>query len=878
MHIADLLFGAGHQTMSGMKVSTRLMAAARHTAPFAEQAPVRAILGPTNTGKTHLALERMLAHSSGIIGFPLRLLARENYDRMVRLKGVRSVALITGEEKIVPPQARWFSCTVEAMPMNRPVDFVAVDEIQLCADPERGHIFTDRLLNARGLSETLFLGADTIAPLMKTLIRDLEVDTRPRLSCLSHTGHTRLSRLPPRTAIVAFSMADVYAIAELIRRKRGGCAVVMGQLSPRTRNAQVALYQNREVDYLVATDAIGMGLNMSIDHVAFAGLSKFDGQRHRMLAAAEIAQIAGRAGRGARDGTFGTTGECPPLPEAMAEAIETHRFEPLSFLWWRSSDLSFASPQALHASLCQKTPHPCLRPAEPASDMQTLSALMQTPAVRTLATTPRHTRLLWEICQVPDFRKLGLDSHIRLCGQLFTILAKDGQLPSSWLKSRLASLEHTGGEIEDLMHRLMGIRTWSYVAAHPEWVENALHWQRHTRMLEDALSDALHERLASRFVDKRAASLARRLEEADGAPLLCAISKSGEVRVEGHDVGHMRGFAFTPDPEAARSDQALILKAARRAARSEIPRLVTRFLQASENEITLDNQTGHILWRNEQIAHLRKGTSILAPAIHIEDAEFLETAHKARIHQRLAQFVTSLQQQTFAPLFRAEQAVAEYPLLRGIVHTLMENGGVATLSAPPALPPREAALLRQQAIRLHDTLVFCTPLLKPHAMALRGLLLRIHAALPMPALPPDGAVSMRLATPQPLAVQELLRSLGWLTSHGTLVRLDVAASIVQDMRALCARTPKPLPLSLASRLGVGKKGLPDIIKGLGIRLHPPAALPGHLAGPPAPFMVLPTRRTEKRKQRTPRPEHAKHLQSAQNSSPFAILSTLRSQM
>ncbi|MDE7548164.1 helicase-related protein [Acetobacter fabarum] len=861
-----------------MKVPSRLIAPALHPAQYADRAPVRAILGPTNTGKTHLALERMLAHPSGVIGFPLRLLARENYDRMVRLKGVRSVALITGEEKIIPSQARWFSCTVEAMPMNHPVDFVAVDEIQLCADPERGHIFTDRLLNARGRSETLFLGADTIAPLMRSLIRDISIETRPRLSSLSHTGHTRLSRLPPRTAIVAFSMAEVYAIAELIRRKRGGCAVVMGQLSPRTRNAQVVLYQNREVDYLVATDAIGMGLNMNIDHIAFAGLSKFDGQRHRMLAAAEIAQIAGRAGRGTRDGTFGTTGECPPLPDAMAEAVETHKFEPLPFLWWRSSKLDFASPQALYASLCQKTPHPNLRPAEPAADMQTLSALMQTPAVRTLATTAARTRLLWEICQIPDFRKLGLDSHIRLCGQLFSILAKDGPLPSTWLKGRLTSLEHAGGEIEDLMHRLMGIRTWSYVAAHPDWVENAQHWQRHTRMLEDTLSDALHERLASRFVDKRAASLARRLEEADGAPLLCAINKAGEVRVEGHDVGHMHGFAFVPDPDAARSDQPLLLKAARRAARSEIPRLVARFLQAPESEITLDNQTGHILWREEQIAHLRKGPSVLHPVIHIEDTEFLESAHKARIRERLTQFITTVLTQTLSPLFRAEQAVAAYPLLRGIVHAVMENGGVATLSTPPVLPPPEALLLQRLAIRLHGTLAFCAPLLKPHAMTLRSLLLHLYTGQSVTQPLPGDAVSVRLNAPLPPATQELLTSLGWLLSHNTLVRLDIAASLVHDMRTLCARSPKPLPPAMASRLGISKKDLPSVLKGLGIRLQPPAPLPPRYAGPPAPFMVLPTRCAEKRKPHSRRSRHGTHLQTAQNNSPFAILRTLRSQM
>src|SRR4051794_14579212 len=368
---------------------------------------VKAVLGPTNTGKTHLAIERMLAHASGIIGFPLRLLARENYDRMVARKGARHVALITGEEKIVPPEARWFSCTVEAMPLDRDAEFLAVDEIQLCADPDRGHVFTERLLHARGMVETMFLGAETIRPLLQRLVPQASVETRPRMSQLSHAGPVKLVRLPPRSAVVAFSAADVYAIAELIRRRRGGCAVVMGRLSPRTRNAQVALYQDKEVDFLVATDAIGMGLNMDVDHVAFARLSKFDGHRPRRLTAAEVAQIAGRAGRGMRDGTFGTTGECPPLDEDVVHAVENHAFDPLEQLYWRNAEIDLASLDGLLASLQAAPPRPGLVRGPDAVDLQTLIALAREPEIRDAARGHRRVRLLWETCGIPDFRKLA---------------------------------------------------------------------------------------------------------------------------------------------------------------------------------------------------------------------------------------------------------------------------------------------------------------------------------------------------------------------------------------------------------------------------------------------------------------------------------------
>ena len=472
-------------------------------------ARVKAVLGPTNTGKTHLAITRLLAHAGGIIGFPLRLLARENYDRMVAAKGEANVGLITGEEKIVPPNARWFACTVEAMPLDRRTEFVAVDEIQLCADADRGHVFTDRLLHARGMVETMFLGAETIRPLLQRLVPQAEVESRPRLSQLTYAGPAKLTRLPPRSAVVAFSASEVYAIAEAIRRRRGGCAVVMGRLSPRTRNAQVALYQNREVDFLVATDAIGMGLNMDVDHVAFASLNKFDGHRPRHLTTQEAAQIAGRAGRGMRDGTFGVTGDCPPLADDFVQKIEGHHFEPLTTLAWRNSSLDMASVDGLLASLAQPPPFAGLARGNDATDHVTLEALSREQDIRALADSRSRVRLLWESCQIPDYRKLADDSHTRFCARLFTHLATDGTIPADWAQGALAGLDNTEGDLDTLMSRLSGIRTWTYVASRADWLRDAAAVQEMARAAEDRVSDALHETLTTRFVDRRAAHLIR---------------------------------------------------------------------------------------------------------------------------------------------------------------------------------------------------------------------------------------------------------------------------------------------------------------------------------------------------------------------------------
>ncbi|HSH69643.1 MAG TPA: helicase-related protein, partial [Deferrisomatales bacterium] len=508
--------------------------------------PARAVLGPTNTGKTHLAIERMLDHGSGMIWFPLRLLARENYDRVVRRKGPQQVALLTGEEKIVPPHARYFLCTVESMPLQLEVAFLAVDEIQLCADPARGHAFTDRLLHARGTRETLFLGADTIAPLLRRLLPEVAIDTRPRLSALRHSGYKNISRLPAKSAVVAFSAADVYTIAELMRRQKGGAAVVLGALSPRTRNAQVALYQAGEVDTLVATDAIGMGLNLDLHHVAFAALAKFDGRRRRALSPAEIGQIAGRAGRHQNDGTFGITADAPPLDPEVVEQLESHQFAPLTRLYWRNTRLRFTSIDDLLADLRRPPPRGGLvRPRDP-EDERALEALARDPQVLALVRTSAHVRLLWEVCRIPDFRTLHTDAHPRLLGQVFRQLrTHGGQLPVDWVEGQVRRLARRDGDIDVLTQRIAGIRTWTYMAHCAEWLPDPVHWQERTRSVEDQLSDALHEQLTRRFVDRRTAVLVQGLKGRQD--LTGEVTRSGDVLVAGHFVGRLEGLRFVAD-------------------------------------------------------------------------------------------------------------------------------------------------------------------------------------------------------------------------------------------------------------------------------------------------------------------------------------------
>ncbi|MEE3069525.1 MAG: helicase-related protein, partial [Pseudomonadota bacterium] len=526
---------------------------------MSQQGRIAAVLGPTNTGKTHYAIERMLGYRTGVIGLPLRLLAREVYDRIVAVRGPSVVALVTGEERIVPPRTQYWVCTVEAMPEGLGADFVGVDEIQLCADPERGHVFTDRLMRMRGTNETLFMGSDTMRGPIAALVPNCEFIRRERMSQLVYSGQKKISRMQPRSAIVGFSVDNVYAIAELLKRQKGGAAVVMGALSPRTRNAQVELYQNGDVDYLVATDAIGMGLNLDINHVAFSSITKFDGRRMRQLAPNELAQIAGRAGRGMSDGTFGTTGEAPPLHEEVVEAIQEHRFTPLQKLNWRSPDLRFGTIENLIHSLEASPQNERLVKAREADDLLALKAMSQSAEVVARASSPNAVKLLWDVCRIPDFRGISHAEHAGLLEVIFGFLHQSGTVPDDWMARQIKRIDRTQGDIDTLSKRLSYIRTWTYVAQRNGWVNDENHWRGETRAVEDRLSDALHERLTQRFVDRRTSVLLRRLKQKEA--LLAEVNEQGEVTIEGEFVGRLEGFRFRQDKGSSPDEAKTVAKA-----------------------------------------------------------------------------------------------------------------------------------------------------------------------------------------------------------------------------------------------------------------------------------------------------------------------------
>ncbi|MDA9897305.1 helicase-related protein [Alphaproteobacteria bacterium] len=604
------------------------------------------VLGPTNTGKTHLALERMTGYASGMIGFPLRLLARENYDRLVRKLGVGKVGLLTGEERILPVGARYLCCTVESMPLdanadaelaNRRFDFVAVDEVQLAGDRERGHVFTDRILHARGAFETMFMGAETAAPLLKALLPDAKFEFRDRMSRLAYAGPKKLTRLPRRSAIVAFSAADVYQIAEFVKRQRGGAAVVMGRLSPRTRNAQVELYQNGDVDFLIATDAIGMGLNLDLGHVALSADMKFDGRQMRKLLPSEMAQIAGRAGRHMNDGSFGVTDGCHALEPEMIDAIEQHRFAPLRAFYWRSRDLTFSSIDQLLGSLEAPPPLPFLFRKGDALDHQALTALASRDDIRSAVSGARDVRLLWAVASIPDFRQSLHENHYDMLANIFLTLVAKGVLGNDMVAKAMAQLDRVDGDIDTLMTRLAYIRTWTYITHRSDWTDNPIEWQDRARSIEDRLSDCLHGRLSERFVDKRAAHLSRRLKETKN--LIASVKDDGTVLVEGEEVGRLDGFTFHPTL-ADGEDKAPILAAARRGLPDEIERRVRAFVASADPAFRL-GADGVVKWREAEVARLVKGDGLYVPRPELVSSDLLSIDQTQRMAQRLVGFTAA---------------------------------------------------------------------------------------------------------------------------------------------------------------------------------------------------------------------------------------------
>ncbi len=758
---------------------------------MAGRSRILAVLGPTNTGKTHLAIERMLARQSGMIGFPLRLLARENYDRVVRAKGASQVALITGEEKIVPPRARYFLCTIEAMPLERAVDFLAIDEVQLAADLERGHVFTDRLLHARGQEETMFLGSDIIRPLLRRLVPDAEVTSRPRLSQLSYAGHRKLSRLPPRSAVVTFSATEVYEMAELLRRQRGGAAVVLGALSPRTRNAQVELFENGDVDYMVATDAIGMGLNLGVDHVAFAKLVKFDGISPRRLQPTELAQIAGRAGRYMNDGSFGTTGSAPGLDEELVQAIEEHSFEPLTALQWRNRALDFRSPKALLRSLERRPERPELIRVRPPEDQAALAALARDEQVGERAQERDRVRLLWEVCQVPDFRKTLSEQHVRLLKTLFSHLTEgEGHLPEDWVSRQIANLDKTEGDIDALVTRIAHGRTWTFITHRGAWFDDSEHWQERARALEDKLSDALHARLTQRFVDKRTATLVRRLR--DGGRLLGAVQTGGDVVVEGQHVGVLRGFTFHLDPTVGQQDRRPVLAAGRRALWEAIPGRL-RSLEQDEDDAFALFEGGKLSWRGEVIARLRRGDSVLAPRIEVLHSEFLDGRARERVRLRLDAWLRRRLRDRLGPLFALREAALESPE-RGLAFQLSEALGLlsrrSVANALKALDKPARARLRGLGVVFGMESLYLRKIGNPEAQAMKALLWRLwHHGEPLAETLKLGAL---VRQPEP-ADADFWAALGYVVVEGAdrslAIRADRLEALARDARKLSAAGP-----------------------------------------------------------------------------------------
>ncbi len=697
----------------------------------AGRAPARlaAVLGPTNTGKTHLAVERMLGHASGMIGLPLRLLAREIYDRIVKLRGKAAVALITGEEKIVPPRATYFVCTVEAMPLSVEVEFLAVDEIQLAADPERGHVFTQRLLHARGTFETLFLGSGAMEPLIKRLIPGIEIVTRERFSRLTYDGAKKLTRLPRRSAVVAFSAEAVYAIGELIRRQRGGAAVVMGSLSPRTRNAQVALYQSGEVDFLVATDAIGMGLNMDVGHVAFAGLRKFDGKRSRWLTAPEIGQIAGRAGRYRTDGTFGVTGEAPEIDEDIVSAVENHIFPPITAAEWRNSRLDFDSLPALMNSLARPAPRAGLVRAADSVDEITLRKMAEDAHVRAASRNRSTLMKLWDVCQTPDFRKSTLDDHLRLIEALFDPLSKGRRVGDDWMDGQFAPLDRTTGDIDALQGRLAYVRTLAYIANRPDWLGDPSHWQAKTHALEDRLSDTLHERLMARFIDRRTSVLLKSLGET--AEMLAGVGADGAVTVEGHYVGRLTGLAFEPAEASGALEERALRAAAQRAVGPEVAKRLGR-IAAEPDEAFALSPDGLVLWRGEA-AGVLEASHPFQPRVRLF-GELGPAPARDRAQARLEAFIAAEAGRRIAPLQAIEAAMAAGELkglARGIAWRMRENGGVldreGVAAEVTALSQAERRSLKSLGVRFGAYTLFLPALLTPEALAFTAAFAAIGA-------------------------------------------------------------------------------------------------------------------------------------------------------
>jgi len=782
-----------------------------------------AVLGPTNTGKTHLAVERMLAHGAGMIGLPLRLLAREIYDRVRLRAGDAAVALVTGEEKIVPALPRYWVCTVEAMPAGIDVPFLAIDEVQLCADFERGHIFTDRVLHRRGREETMLLGAATMRPILERLLPGTSFVSRPRFSKLTYAGQKKLTRLPRRSAVVAFSAEMVYTVAELIRRQRGGAAVVLGALSPRTRNAQVALYQSGDVDYIVATDAIGMGLNMDVGHVAFASTRKFDGFQYRQLNPSELGQVAGRAGRYMNDGTFGVTAEADPFEAETVDRLENHNFENLRMLQWRNRDLDFRSVEALRGSLNAAPQIQGLTRAQPNADLLALEALARDPQIRDLATASSAVEQLWEVCQIPDYRNISNSEHASIVSRIFQFLRTgDGHIDEDWFARQLKFCDNTQGDLDTLSNRISHVRTWTFAANRADWLKAPLYWQSRAREIEDRLSDALHERLTQRFIDRRTSVLMKRLAQKE--ELMSTVEDDGAVHVEGEYVGRIKGFHFVADGAAEGAEVRALKAAALQAVAAEILARAKAVAASADTDLKL-TRDGQIVWNHAAVGKLEAGASLLKPRAAVLAGEQLSGPAREEVQARLQKFTDRHVAAVLEPLLKLEEGEGLEGIARGIAFRLVESLGVVPrdqiAEELKSLPQEDRAKLRTLGARFGAFHIFIPALLKPAATELRLLLWALNlqkqnkldpANLPHP--PGQGLTSAVFDRSTPRGFYGLC---GYRICGNRVVRIDMLerlADVIRERVFWRPRFPEE-PRPAGSVEGGGFTVVPDMMSLVG---------------------------------------------------------------
>ena len=820
---------------------------------------VTAVLGPTNTGKTHLAIERMLGHETGMIGLPLRLLAREVYDKIGNRIGFDKVALITGEEKIKPEKARFWVSTVEAMPRDVDVDFLAIDEVQLAADPERGHVFTDRLLHSRGRQETFLLGAQTIRDVVQDLIPGANFISRPRLSQLTYSGQKKITRLPTRSAVVAFSASDVYSIAELIRRQRGGAAVVLGALSPRTRNAQVALYQSGDVDFLVATDAIGMGLNLDVDHVAFSAVRKFDGQNHRNLTPGELGQIAGRAGRHMNDGTFGVTGAADPFDADLVERLETHSFDPVRVLQWRNRSLEFGSIDSLLASLRTLPDKPRLTRARTSDDVEALEALARDNEIADMARGQAAITKLWDICQVPDYRKISNTAHAEMLGTLYKFqMTGDGKIPEDWFAKQVAFADRTDGDIDTLANRIAHIRTWTFVSNRNDWLKDPGHWQARTREIEDALSDAMHECLTQRFVDKRTSALMKGVR--DNEELSAEIGDDGSVSVKDHYVGKLVGFRFSPESHSETLDGKATRYAAAQVLSPELSMRARRVSAAKADAFKLA-RNGGVLWKDQEIARIEAGEDPLKPAVVLICDEHLSPPDKEKVQARLDRWIEEIIGERLKQLSELTSAEDVTGLSRGIAFQLKENFGVLkredVAEEIKTLDQTSRAQLRKYGVRFGAFNIYLPMQLKPAAAELAATLWALKNGeangLKLDDLPEPPRAGLTSVATDPATPEAYYRAFGFHLCGPRAVRLDILERLADLIRPLVAwrskdagekEAPKgatgdggfTVTPDMMSILGCSPAELGNVLSALGFRLErkpapkPVAKAPGEAQG------------------------------------------------